>query len=197
MPSRAYSIQMLRDDLLAQMRSAQRPLCTSELRENAGRLPVPGAARAFPPIREQIYRVMCGLENDGLVTRASTSGRAATWALTPAGAATDEIAALENALRLPAARPAGMQTYRRDVLMVAAIHLKAAARTARRTAASHDSAATALSHIVIEWADVITALSDPQRVDDPTHQVESAIRRSAQYASTLPASPLEPPARPS
>lgn len=101
MPKYSPAARILRDDLLAQLRTARRPLSTSELRGHAPRVPVPRIAYPVAPISEQIYRILCSLNKDGLVTRAGTSGRAVTWTAKPTSA-DSEIASLEAALALGA-----------------------------------------------------------------------------------------------
>ncbi len=99
MPKYGPAARVLRYDLLAQLRTARRPLSTSELREHAPRVRMPRIAYPVAPINEQIYRILCSLHKDGLVTRAGTSGRTVTWTAKPTSA-DSEIAALEAALVL-------------------------------------------------------------------------------------------------
>ncbi|MGH3970511.1 MAG: hypothetical protein ACRDTV_20925 [Mycobacterium sp.] len=99
MPNATAATRILRDDLLAKLRSAHHPLSTAQLRAHAPHVPVPGARQPCAPIREQIYRVLCALERGGLVTRVD-DGRALNWKAAP-GAADSEIAALEAAFRHP------------------------------------------------------------------------------------------------
>ena len=89
--------RILRDDLLAQLRVAGRPLTTAQLCRQAPRVPTPGAAVPLPPLREQVYRILCTLRRDDLVTRTKTPDRFVAWAVAP-GPADDEIAALEAVL---------------------------------------------------------------------------------------------------
>ena len=91
---------MLRDDLLAQLRSAPRPLSTAQLLAHAPDVPVSGARQRFAPLREQIYRALCALERGGLVTRVDAEGRSLHWTASPT-AADREIAALEAAFHAP------------------------------------------------------------------------------------------------
>ena len=154
MPEHTPATRILRDDLLAQLRAASRPMSTTELHRNAPKVPVNGLRTLVAPIREQIYRVLCALHHDGLVTRDTGQGRGVIWAPAP-GAADEEIAALAEALKPACTEPAhGPST----ALCIAAAHLKAAARAIGTTA---DSAAvtTALSEDVTSWADVLTAVS--------------------------------------
>ena len=122
MPEHTPATRILRDDLLAQLRAASRPMSTTELRRNAPKVPVNGLRTLVAPIREQIYRVLCALHHDGLVTRDTGQGRGVIWAPAP-GAADEEIAALAEALRPACTEPAhGPST----ALCIAAAHLKAA-----------------------------------------------------------------------
>ena len=98
--------QILRKDLLAQLRAAGCSLTTLQLRGQASRVPVPGAAVALPPLREQVYRVLRALQRDGLVTRGRAfatvgDGGQVAWSAAPSPA-DGEIAALEAAFRATA-----------------------------------------------------------------------------------------------
>lgn len=96
MPNPAPATSLLRADLLAQLRSAPRPLSTTQLLAQAPDVPVRGARQRFAPLREQIYRALCALERGGLVTRVNAEGRCQHWTASPT-AADREIAALEAA----------------------------------------------------------------------------------------------------
>ena len=100
MPNPAPASSMLRDDLLAQLRSAPRPLSTAQLLAHAPDVPVSGARQRFAPLREQIYRALCALERGGLATRVDAEGRSLHWTASPT-AADREIAALEAAFHAP------------------------------------------------------------------------------------------------
>lgn len=110
MPNRTRRIAMLRDDILAQLRAAAGPLSTSHLRCHAAKVPVPGATGLFAPLQEQVFRTLRGLMRDQLVSRTAAGGREVTWALTAAGAAAEEIAALEHVLHLDC-RPPGPRQH--------------------------------------------------------------------------------------
>lgn len=105
MPSSSAATRVLRDDLLAQLRIAQRPLTTAQLRLHAPEVPVAGVAISCAPIHEQIYRVLCGLERQGLLTRGGREGREVTW-MAAANPADREIAALEAAFSASDGQPA-------------------------------------------------------------------------------------------
>lgn len=105
MPSRSAATRVLRDDLLAQLRIAQRPLTTAQLRLHAPDVPVAGVAISCAPIHEQIYRVLCGLERQGLLTRGGREGREVTWTAA-AHPADREIASLEAAFSASDGQPA-------------------------------------------------------------------------------------------
>lgn len=109
MPSSSPRTQMLRDDLLAQLRSARKPLTTRRLRAGAAPIPVDGFTVRAAPLREHVYRVLRQMQADNLVEPIATCGRDLAWQLTPQGAARDEIDSLTALLALPAATPLSMQ----------------------------------------------------------------------------------------
>ena len=108
--------RQLRDDILAQLRTARRPMTTTQLREKAPRLPLrSGGQTLLAPPQEQVYRALCQLRSRGTVRQHPTPGRDAAWVIVP-GEADDEIARLEAALlfnpnnaRHPAAPDCGRQ----------------------------------------------------------------------------------------
>nr|VTP01789.1 hypothetical protein BIN_B_04192 [Mycobacterium riyadhense] len=175
MPRYSPATRILRDDLLAQLRSATRPLSTSELREHAPNVPMPRMAHAVVPVSEQVYRILCALHKQGLVTRAGAKGRDATWDAAPTGADA-EIAALEAMLSLSADTAQPLTTVEH-----AANHLTAAARTAYAAAAhDHTAASTALGHLLAQWADILTT-----ELATPDHPAPSAAS-STQTRNTAP-----------
>lgn len=89
--------RILRDDLLAQLRATRWPLTTAQLQRHAAHVPTPGAAAPLPPIREQVYRVLCALHRDGLVARAQAERAGIVVWLAAPSPADEEIAALEAA----------------------------------------------------------------------------------------------------
>lgn len=95
--------QMLRDDLLAQLRSANKPLTTRRLRAGAAPIPVDGFTIRSAPLREHVYRVLQQMRADNLVEPIATCGRDLTWRLTTHGAARQEIDALTALFAHPAA----------------------------------------------------------------------------------------------
>jgi hypothetical protein len=99
-PNPAPASSILRDDLLAQLRSASHPLSTAQLLAQAPDVPVRGTGQRFAPLREQIYRALCALERGGLVTRVGAEGRSLNWTASPT-TADGEIAALEAAFHAP------------------------------------------------------------------------------------------------
>lgn len=113
MPNPAPASAILRDDLLAQLRSASHPLSTAQLLAQAPDVPVRGARQRFSPLREQIYRALCALERGGLVTRVGAEGRSLNWTASPTPA-DREIAALEAAFH--ATSPAGSYATAPDEL---------------------------------------------------------------------------------
>lgn len=152
MPNTTAATRILRDDLLAQLRSAQRPLTTTQLRNHAPAVPVAGATVPRPPIQEQIYRVLCALERQSLAKRGPTQGREVTWLPAP-NPADREIAALEAAF---IGATAAQRTEGHDIVRASA-HLIAGARCAQRIAidGDDDTAAAALSHVLIHCAGLL------------------------------------------
>lgn len=106
MPDYTSANRILRDDLLAQLRTARWPLSTAQLQRHAARVPTPGATVPLAPIREQVYRVLCALDRDGLVARQSAKRCGVVWSAAPSPA-DDEIAALKAAFSVPAHCPNG------------------------------------------------------------------------------------------
>ncbi|MDO3101041.1 hypothetical protein P5V93_24300 [Mycobacteroides abscessus subsp. abscessus] len=104
MPSRHRTHQMLRDDLLAQLRAAAKPVTTRRLRASASPLPFAGLNGRWRPLREHVYRELRRMQADALVTPIPTCGREVSWQLTPSGAATDEIALLRDLFAAPTSR---------------------------------------------------------------------------------------------
>ena len=98
---------MLRDDVLAQLRSARRPLSTRTLRMRAAPVRVPGTILRRPPLDQQVYRALAALRAAGVVTSTPACGRSVLWQLTEKGCAAAEIESLEA---LFAAPPATLRT---------------------------------------------------------------------------------------
>lgn len=96
MPSPSAASRLLRNDLLAQLRTAGTGLSTTHLRQHAPRCALPGTSAALPPVQEQIYRVLRQLTKDGLIKASTAHGRTVSWIALPS-AADDEIRALEAA----------------------------------------------------------------------------------------------------
>jgi hypothetical protein len=155
-PDHTAATRILRDDIVAQLRAAGRPMTTTELRKKAAKIPTRGAAEPLPPIQEQIYRVLCRLDRDGLVRRTTAGERTVTWTSTPSQA-DSEIADLEAALSLTGAPPVPPPEYP-DILALTATHLEAAAATARHAAAHGIPVTTAFSDAVTRCADVLIAI---------------------------------------
>lgn len=91
MPSRHRVHQMLRDDLLAQLRCTAKALTTRHLRAGAAPLPSPELNGRWRPLREHVYRELRRMELDALVVAIPTCGREVSWQLTALGAAGAEI----------------------------------------------------------------------------------------------------------
>lgn len=192
MPDHPSATQILRDDIMAQLRAAGRPMTTTELRTNAPKVPTRGAIHLLAPLQEQIYRVLRALVHDGLVTRTTPGGRIASWTTIP-GQTDHEIAALEATLStsINQPRPDAAST---DPVALAAAHLKAAARTANqaaRTSCDHKAVGTTLSQIVTQWADILAAIAAPASAADNTQLIQAAIRK----AQTLAAVDRRPPTK--
>ncbi|VBA32114.1 hypothetical protein LAUMK4_05682 [Mycobacterium persicum] len=148
MPNISEATRILRNDVLAQLRIAQRPLTTAQLRHHAPNVPVAGTFASCAPIREQIYRVLCALERQGLVTRSAGHGRELAWKAA-ASAADPEIASLEAALAASTPNHA-----RGSELSRTTEYLIAGARRTHRIATSGDkaTAAAALSQALVHCA---------------------------------------------
>ena len=104
MPEYTRVPAFLRDDLIAQLRAVRRPLTTAQLCRHAAHVPVPGLAVPLPPLREQVYRVLCALHREGLITR-EQAARCVVWSAAPNPIADREIAALEAAFSAPTHLP--------------------------------------------------------------------------------------------
>jgi hypothetical protein len=148
--------QRLRDDLLAQLRTARRPMSTTELRDNAPTQPIrAGSAVTVDPLQEQVYRALCVLRAHGKVEQHRSQGRIVTWVAVADTDADDEVADLEAAFHASPV-PGGGQPPA-DAQRNAA-HLRAAARTASHAVRHqpHTAAAVteALSAVITVPADV-------------------------------------------
>lgn len=102
MPSRHPTHQMLRDDLLAQLRSTAKPVTTRRLQAVAAPLPFAGLNGRWRPLREHVYRELRRMQADSLVEPIPTCGREVSWQLTPTGAAAAEIDMLRALFDQPA-----------------------------------------------------------------------------------------------
>ena len=69
----ALANRILRDDLLAQLRTSNTPLTTAELRRRAPRVPAARIIGPVAPLHEHIYGLLCGLQRQGLVIRTQTA----------------------------------------------------------------------------------------------------------------------------
>lgn len=104
MPSsgpRTCTNRILRDYLVAALRCAAHPLTTTELRQGAPAVAVPGSARPLPPTQETIYRLLRSLQNEGVVTATDSSDCRRAWVATADPAAQREIATLEALFATP------------------------------------------------------------------------------------------------
>lgn len=109
MPSPSPRSQMLRDDLLAQLRAANKPLTTRRLREFAAPIPVEGFTVRAAPLREHVYRALQQMRAENLVEPIPSCGRDLAWQLTTHGAARQEIDTLNAVFALPATPQPSMQ----------------------------------------------------------------------------------------
>ena len=112
MPSAIPRNQMLRDDILAQLRSATTPLTTRRLRVAAAPVPIDGLAGRAAPLREHVYRVLQQMRADRLVEPVPTCGRDLAWRLTDSGAAKDEISSLRELFALAPVQSPGIGQHR-------------------------------------------------------------------------------------
>ena len=105
MPSsgpRTCTNRILRDYLIAALRCSPDPLTTTQLRQGAPPVAVPGSTRPLPPAQEAIYRLLRSLQSEGVVA-AETSACRRAWMVTANPAADHEIATLEALLSAPGA----------------------------------------------------------------------------------------------
>jgi hypothetical protein len=56
---------VLRNDLLAQLRTARTAPSTTHLHQHAPRCTIPNTTTALPPAQEQIYRILRQLAREG------------------------------------------------------------------------------------------------------------------------------------
>jgi hypothetical protein len=103
---RTCTNRILRDYLVAALRCSPHPLTTTELRQGAPAVAVPGSARPLPPTQETIYRLLRSLQGEGTVAAANTSACRRAWMATPDSAADSEIAALDALFDAPSASTA-------------------------------------------------------------------------------------------
>jgi hypothetical protein len=109
--------RILRDYLLAALRCSPRPLSTTELRQSAPAVAVPGSARPLPPTQETIYRLLRCLQDQGAVAAVAADGpqaSARTWTAIDNPGADEEIALLDALFAAPAATPASRAAARPD-----------------------------------------------------------------------------------
>ncbi|GBE68263.1 hypothetical protein MFM001_47250 [Mycobacterium sp. MFM001] len=167
MPDRSFRERVnetLRDDILAQLRTARRPMSTSELRAHAPHLPLrPGGGPLLAPLQEQVYRALCVLRRQGKVAQHQSRGRIVTWVATHDADEDDEIADLEAAFHQQLLAPSDPVSpiAADEVLGVAVEHLKFAAGTTAQLVNVQPAQAApvtaAFIAVVSCWADVIGA----------------------------------------
>ncbi|GAB4897879.1 hypothetical protein MAHJHV34_49750 [Mycobacterium avium subsp. hominissuis] len=178
--------ETLRDDILAQLRTARRPMSTSELRAHAPRLPLrPGGGPLLAPLQEQVYRALCVLRRHGKVAQHQSRGRIVTWVATHDGDDDEEIADLEAAFRgrLPAPGDPVSPIAGDEVLGLAVEHLKFAAGAAAQLVNVQPAQAApvtaAFIAVVSCWADVIGA-AQHHRHDARTGLLPATLNRADQ-----------------
>lgn len=120
MPSsgpRTCTNRILRDYLIAALRCSPHPLTTTQLRQGAPSVAVPGSARPFPPAQETIYRLLRSLQAGGAVAVADTAACRRAWVATANPDADHEIASLDALFSAPSAqvahRPSKLDPCRR------------------------------------------------------------------------------------
>ncbi|HEY9264759.1 MAG TPA: hypothetical protein VIQ11_09160 [Mycobacterium sp.] len=109
MPSsgpRTCTNRLLRDYLVAALRCSPHPLTTTQLRQGAPPVAVPGSARPLPPTQEAIYRLLRSLQGEGAVTVADTIACRRAWVATANPAVDHEIASLDALFSAPSASAA-------------------------------------------------------------------------------------------
>lgn len=109
MPSsgpRTCTNRVLRDYLVAALRCSAHPLTTTQLRQGAPTVAVPGSARPLPPTQETIYRLLRSLQNEGAVATTDTADCRRAWIAITDPATDHEIAALDALFTAPSASAA-------------------------------------------------------------------------------------------
>lgn len=113
MPSsgpRTCTNRILRDYLLTALRCSPQPLTTTQLRQGAPPVVVPGSARPLPPAQETIYRLLRSLQGEGAVQAADVPACRRSWTATVNPAVDHEIASLEALFGAPSASVADRLT---------------------------------------------------------------------------------------
>jgi hypothetical protein len=100
---RTCTNRILREYLITALRCSPNPLTTTQLRQGAPPVAVPGSARPLPPTQETIYRLLRSLEGEGAVTAADTTTCRRAWMATTNPTADHEIAALDALFSSPSA----------------------------------------------------------------------------------------------
>lgn len=120
MPSsgpRTCTNRLLRDYLVAALRCSPHPLTTTQLRQGAPSVAVPGSARPLPPTQDAIYRLLRNLQAEGAIAVADTTACRRTWVATANPDADHEIASLDALFSAPSAsdvhRPSKFDPCRR------------------------------------------------------------------------------------
>ena len=106
MPSsgpRTYTNRILRDYLITALRCASQPLTTTQLRQGAPPVVVPGRARPLPPTQEAIYRLLRSLQGEGAIQAADATACRRTWMATANPVVEHEIASLDALFGAPSA----------------------------------------------------------------------------------------------
>lgn len=109
MPSsgpRTCTNRLLRDYLVAALRCSAQPLTTTQLRQGAPRVAMPGSGHPLPPTQEAIYRLLRCLQNEGTVAAAETTACRRAWVATADPAADRETASLDALFTAPSASAA-------------------------------------------------------------------------------------------
>jgi hypothetical protein len=107
---RTCTNRLLRDYLVAALRCSPHPLTTTQLRQGAPPVAVPGSARPLPPTQEAIYRLLRSLQGEGAVAVADTTACRRAWVATANPTADDEIASLDALFSAPSASAAHRTT---------------------------------------------------------------------------------------
>lgn len=100
---RTCSNRILSDYLIWALRYSPSPMTTTQLRQGAPLVAVPGSARPLPPSQEAIYRLLRSLASRGAVAAVTSANARPVWSAVADPAADRETAALNALFNAPCA----------------------------------------------------------------------------------------------